>query len=137
MYNVLLTLLIKLNMKKNSLFVFVIALFCLISCQEDISDSNDSGVIDPITCSSDNSMSNTNIGCCRTPSSVNIYSETVTGDVRTINSNTYPNHEFCFAATVPIPTDHTFNLDATPTKATAPTPILSKTNRPRRFLEWH
>jgi hypothetical protein len=123
-------------MKIDSLFIPFIALACLLSCQEDISDSGSSGsgVIDPIVCSNDNSTSSNNIGCCRTPSSTNVFSETVTGDVRTINSNTYPNHEFCFAATIPTPTDHTFNLDATPTKATEPTPILSETNRPRRFF---
>ena len=86
-------------------------------------------------CANDNSISTTNIGCCASPSFPSAFYAVVENDVRTIYSNNYPNHDFCFnPARIPEPLYNEFVLDATPEKAATISSILNNNNRPQRFF---
>ncbi|MEM6317286.1 MAG: YHYH protein [Bacteroidota bacterium] len=87
------------------------------------------------TCNNDNSVSTTNIGCCDRPQFPNAYFESVVGEVRTIRSNSYPNHDFCYATgRVPAPTYYQFEVDVTPEKAASTSPVVSGNGRPFRYF---
>ena len=89
----------------------------------------------PSNCTNDNSISTTNIGCCDTPSFPSAFYTTVENDTRTIYSNNYPNHSFCYnPARIPEPLYNEFQVDATPQKAGTLTSILRPNNRPQRFF---
>lgn len=98
-------------------------------------DTMDTDTTDTETCDNDNSTSQTNIGCDTQPSVTNEYQESTSGDVRTITTNTYPNHSFTAArpdASVEA-INRTYTVDATPGTASAITSILSNNNRPRYY----
>lgn len=88
--------------------------------------------IDDIDCPNSNATSQVNIGCCLTPTSPSVYIETASGDIRTISTNNFPNHDYCYANNnnIPSPTDMTFTIDLTPSLHCANTSILTTTNTP-------
>jgi len=100
-----------------------------------IATCEDSG-IDDANCPNDNATSFTNIGCCETPATVSIYTETVNNDVRSISTNNFPNHNYCYntVAQQPSPVDYNLMIDATPTIANSTTSILSANGRPQRHF---
>lgn len=87
------------------------------------------------TCNNDNSISTTNIGCCDTPQFPNAYFESVANGVRTLYSNNYPNHGFCFNPNrVPSPKYYQFEVDIMPEKAAVTSSILSGNGQPFRHF---
>lgn len=84
------------------------------------------------TCTSDQSLSFKNIECDMEPSKTSKYTETVSGDVRKMVVNSYPNHKY-YSKTSFKPSEKTFTVDATPSKAKSVTPIISNAGRPRIF----
>ena len=115
----------------------ILALACMVSlgllsaCGEDDGD----GTVTPaITCSGDNSINTTDVGCDMQPTKPNEYSEVVSGDVRTITTNTYPNHEFSVRQGASVSEfARTYTLDATPSVAASVTSVLNNQNRPRYY----
>ncbi len=91
--------------------------------------------IDDSQCQNSNATNTTNIGCCATPAVANEYSETISGALRIITSNNFPNHDYCYSNgnNQPSPVDRTFEVDAVPTLVGYKTSILSETNRPQYF----
>ena len=88
----------------------------------------------PSNCTHDNTLSTTNIGCCDTPNHPNAYFESTINDTRTIYSNNFPNHSFCFNPNrIPEPTYYQFELDATPQKAVSSSSIIRANGRPLRY----
>lgn len=86
----------------------------------------------PVECTTPSPTSQTNIGCCATPPFQSLYSEIIFEDVRTISSNNFPNHDYCYNPNnIPNPVFYLRQLDATPEIAASTTSILSPTNRPR------
>ena len=92
--------------------------------------------IDDANCPNDSSTSYTNIGCCATPTTANVYSEMISGDTRIINSNNFPNHDYCYnsPSQQPSPGNNDMMMDATPAIANSITSILSNTGRPQRYF---
>ncbi len=91
--------------------------------------------IDDALCQNINDTNQTNIGCCETPTVTSSYTETLASDIRTITSNNFPNHDYCYfgSGNIPFPINRTFTVDATPSLASVPTSTTSKDNRPRIF----
>ena len=104
--------------------------------ETEMDTTNMDNTMNPVSsCTNDNSIRTTNIGCCASPSFPSAYYEVVESDTRTIYSNNYPNHDFCFnPARIPEPLYNEFLLDATPEKAATTTSILRDNNRPQRFF---
>jgi len=74
---------------------------------------------DDVDCPNSNATSTTNVGCNTTPTATRIYEETVSGDVRSIICNSYPNHIYRLKNNgVLDPVDHNFTMDATPELST-------------------
>ncbi len=107
------------------------------SCNDFILNGDEATVDDcmssvtPSECENDNSTSYTNIGCCSIQEHPNAYFETVEGDTRTIYSNNYPNHDFCFNNRIPEPVYGIYELDAVPQKAATITEVVRDNGRPR------
>ena len=107
------------------------------SCRDFIQNGTETGidVCTPTTCTGDNSTSTTNIGCCDSPAIQSVYSETVNNDLRYINTNNYPNHDFCYNPNrIPAPIAFEFEMDETPAIAASPTSILQPNFRPDRYF---
>jgi len=91
--------------------------------------------ITPSDCANDNSTSYTNNGCCRSQEFPNAYYETIQADKRMVYSNSYPNHDFCFASDrIPEPQYAIYDLDATPQKAANTSSVIRENGRPRMFF---
>ncbi len=87
------------------------------------------------TCTNDNSINLENTSCIATPTVANSYTETVSGELRTIVTNRVPDH--MYGNQVPnivtnglTSTTETFRLDATPTLAASSTSIVDEEFRP-------
>jgi len=115
------------------------------SCQDFIQNGDETGIdtggtycaaAPPVVCAGSGSTSQTNIGCCVIDSAIpSLYSEIVYQDVRTISSNTFPDHDYCYsAAHTPAPKYRLMEVDATPQIAASTTSVLSNTNRPDRYF---
>lgn len=89
--------------------------------------------IEDAQCSNSNATSTTNIGCCATPSLTSEYDETVSGTIRTIVTNNYPNHEYCLSNGTLTPISRTFTISTEPTLNATKESILDKNYRPRTF----
>ena len=102
----------------------------------EFSFTTSSGGISDADCPNDNTINTTNIGCSQQPTATSEYSESVAGGVRTIVTNSYPNHEFSTRANNVTVEEkpRTYTMDATPTLASSPTSILTEENRPRYFF---
>ncbi|MEM6319508.1 MAG: sulfatase-like hydrolase/transferase [Bacteroidota bacterium] len=86
-------------------------------------------------CDNDNSTSTTNIGCCDTPDFPSAYYETVENETRTIYTNNYPNHDYCYNPNnIPAPRYYRFEIPTTPQIAPVPTSVLRENNRPARYF---
>ena len=86
-------------------------------------------------CDHDNSTNYTNIGCCETQQFPSAYYEKVENDTRTIYSNGYPNHDFCFNVNrIPEPKYAIYDVAANPTKAASPTSVVDDNGRPGLFF---
>jgi len=100
-----------------------------------VANCEDSG-IDDANCPNSNSTSYTNIGCCETPATTSMYTETVNNDIRSIATNNFPNHNYCYntVAQQPSPVNYNLTMDATPIVANSTTSILSENGRPQRHF---
>jgi len=105
------------------------------ACGSDDAVSPDNTGITDDECPNDNTINTIDIGCSTDPTEANEYSESVSGDTRTITANTYPNHSYSTrAANVEVtPIDRTYTVDATPSVASATTSILNSENRPQYY----
>lgn len=97
-------------------------------------ESGSSGISDA-DCPNDNSTNTIDIGCSTDPTVANQYSESVSGDIRTVTTNTYPNHKFSTRSPDVFVTvfDRTYTMDATPSIASSTTSILNPENLPRYY----
>ncbi|OJJ23084.1 hypothetical protein BKI52_01670 [marine bacterium AO1-C] len=123
-------------MRKLSLtLVYLLSISVLISSCKKSDDDTTPTTITGITdadCPNDNSTSTTNTGCSTNPTITSQYNESVAGNVRTIVSNTYPNHKYSTTSTL-TPIDRTLTVDATPAIATSTTSVLNE-GRPARYF---
>lgn len=105
------------------------------SLEVKIASCEDSG-IDDANCPNDNSTSYTNIGCCDSPTTASMYIETINNDIRSISTNNFPNHNYCYNTVnqQPSPVNYNLTMDATPTLANSTTSILSENGRPQRHF---
>ncbi len=103
------------------------------SCQDYIQNGTEIAIDDcsNFVCNETHSLSLTDIGCCASPSEPSIYNEFVVGDTRYVNTNNYPNHDFCHKQNkAPEIVNFEFKIDATPTIAAQPSSILTADYRP-------
>ncbi len=111
------------------------------SCNDFILNGNEVTIDDcstsvtPSDCANDNSTSYTNNGCCSNQAFPSAYYETLQEDKRMVYTNSYPNHDFCFAADrIPEPQYAVYDLDATPQKAASTSSVVRENGRPRMFF---
>lgn len=105
------------------------------SCNDGIQNGEEEG-IDACNddCTGDNTTSTTNIGCCDSPDEPSVYYEFTEGDIRSIYTNNFPNHNYCYNPNlVPAPKTYLFNLDKTPELASQTTPLTRANGRPARY----
>lgn len=115
-------------------FAFLLSMVVLTSACKKSTDevtTPTTGIADA-DCANDNSTSTTNIGCSTDPTTTSQYNESVAGDIRTIVSNSYPNHKYSVTGTL-TPIDRTLTVDATPSVATSITSVLNE-GRPARYF---
>lgn len=110
------------------------------SCQDLIENGDEIGIdmgCTDFVCTDTSPTSTTNIGCCATPAFPSEYTEVVYDGKRTIYSNMFPDHDYCFSGNnIPEPFDHIFQIPVSPTMGTEPTSVLNNNNRPDRFF-WY
>ena len=108
--------------------------FILNGDETTIDDCGSTTIDPPSDCANDNSLSTTNIGCCATPSHPSAYHESIENDIRTIYSNSFPNHSYCYNSEQqqPDPIYKFYEIDATPEKASTISSILRDNGRPLR-----
>lgn len=107
------------------------------SCTDGIQNGEESTLDDcNNSCTSNNTLSTTNIGCCDTPNQPSVYHEYIEDDNRVIYTNNFPNHEYCYnsANQMPSQTHHQFKINKTPTLANQSTSILKDSGRPGRYF---
>lgn len=109
------------------------------SCQDLIQNGVESGIdtdCELLSCPNNNTTSITNIGCCDSPIVDNYYTETVCDGTRSIHTNNFPNHDYCYKnqASMPEPKDYQFQITSNPVIAPTTTSILNNTNRPNIYF---
>ncbi len=106
------------------------------SCADGIQNGDETTIDDCNNdCNDIDELNFENIGCCATPEVPSVFYEFVEGDTRSIYSNGFPNHAYCFNNNnIPSQIYHLFRLDKTPAIADEVTSILGNTGRPRRYF---
>jgi hypothetical protein len=109
------------------------------SCRDGIQNGNETTIDDyDNTCSADDSLNTSNIGCCASPDEPNVFYEYSEGDIRNIYTNDFPNHDYCFNANSPdgIPTQtyYNFGIDRSPSISGQITKVINNNNRPARYF---
>lgn len=105
------------------------------SCNDGIQNGDEIAIDDcDNSCAEVDELSSENIGCCEEPTVPSVFYEYVEGDQRNIYSNNFPNHDYCFAATVPVPTYRLYRIDQNPQFTGDTTPIVRENGRPARFF---
>ena len=107
------------------------------SCNDGIQNGNEIALDDcDDLCTSDNTLSTTNIGCCEVPSQPSVYYEYIEGDRRRVYTNNFPDHEYCYNSInqMPSQTHHDFGMDLTPTLTNEITNVVSNNGRPARYF---
>ncbi|WP_136481053.1 sulfatase-like hydrolase/transferase [Cognatitamlana onchidii] len=101
------------------------------SCNDAILNGEEQAIDDCNTCATDN-LSFSNIGCCDTPNSPNVYYEYQEDTNRKVYSNNYPNHDFCYnPRNIPSQSYHDLEMDLNPTITGTITPLINQiTGRP-------
>ncbi len=133
------------NMKISKLYSLLFMagfILFLSSCQKDEDPTptpnpmpNPGTGISDTDCPNNNSTSIVNIGCDIAPSSTSEYAERINNDLRTITTNSYPNHIFGTRPGVVVePINRTLMVDASPSLAAEITSVLRDNNRPARFF---
>ncbi len=112
------------------------------SCQDLILNGSELTVDDctptsGFVCNNNNTTNYTNIGCCATPTISSQYIETLNAGQRTILTNNFPDHDYCFTNSgngAPQPQNYQFFVDAAPVYNGTPVSILNNVNRPEFFF---
>ncbi len=95
-------------------------------------DTTDGGGDD---CTNDNSTDTDNFECTTTPPVASSYSESVSGDVRSITANGVPNHDYRIQIPQIVSTINSdtrnYEVDATPAAASSSTSITDNNGRPQ------
>jgi len=106
------------------------------SCEDGIQNGNESTIDDcDNDCNDFDELNFENVGCCATPEVPSVFYEFVENDTRSIYSNGFPNHAYCFNSNnIPEQIYHLFVLDRTPTIADEITSVLGNTGRPARYF---
>ena len=88
------------------------------------------------TCAFDNATNTTNIGCCDSPNGESEHYEIEFEDIRTLSTNNFPDHSYCYnsPAQMPTPTNHVFFMDATPVQEPESSSILNPNNGRPNYL---
>lgn len=102
---------------------------------DEVTIDDCSTIVTPADCANDNSTSYTNNGCCSSQAFPSAYYETIQEDKRMVYTNSYPNHDFCFAADrIPEPQYAVYDLTLTPQKAVSISSVINANGRPRMFF---
>lgn len=107
------------------------------SCNDGVQNGNEMAIDDcDDTCTADNTLSTSNIGCCEIPNQPSVYYEYIEGDRRRIYTNNFPDHEYCYNSVnqMPSQTHHDFGVDLTPTLANDASNIVNNNGRPQRYF---
>ncbi|MFK7806199.1 MAG: sulfatase-like hydrolase/transferase [Saprospiraceae bacterium] len=107
------------------------------SCNDGIQNGDETTLDDcDDTCTSDNTLSTTNIGCCETPDQPSVYYEYIEDNLRRIYTNNFPDHDYCYnsANQMPSQTHHDFGVDLNPTLADEITKVVRDNGRPARYF---
>lgn len=105
------------------------------SCNDGIRNGDEISLDDcDNTCGEVDVLATENIGCCEEPEEPSVFYEFVEGSTRNIYSNNFPNHNYCFAATVPVPTYRLYQVDETPQITGDTTLVVRENGRPARFF---
>jgi len=87
------------------------------------------------TCTTVDELSFELTDCCSTPEVPSVFYESVEGDVRSIYSNGFPNHAYCFTnANIPDQQYRLFELDKTPAISGTITGMQRPNGRPARYF---
>ena len=96
---------------------------------------DDCAIVD--NCPNDNTLSTANIGCCAAPNVTSQFIESITNGTRTIETNNFPSHQYCFNANNPNgrpePRAYTFQMPTNPQIAESSTAVIRDNGRPRRY----
>lgn len=84
-------------------------------------------------CPNDNSLSTINAGCDQDIRTDGIYNESVANNIRTINTNTLPNHRYSAKFEME-GFDYNFKMTVNPTIATSQTSVIGQTGRPQQYF---
>lgn len=107
------------------------------SCNDGIQNGNEIALDDcNDTCTSDNTLSTTNLGCCEVSNQPSVYYEYIEGDTRRVYTNSFPDHDYCYNSVnqMPSQTYHDFGIDLNPVLADEVTSILHDNGRPARYF---
>lgn len=106
------------------------------SCQDGIQNGIEMSIDDcDNTCTEMDELNFENIGCCAVPEDPSVYYEFLVGDKRSIYSNDFPNHNYCFNPNlIPEQTYYNFELDLEPQLANSITQLVRENGRPARYF---
>ncbi len=106
------------------------------SCVDGIQNGTETTLDDcENTCGQTDELSFVLTDCCATPQVPSVFYENVTGDVRSIYSNGFPNHDYCFTnANIPEQEYHLFEIDKTPEISDEVTGMQRDNGRPARYF---
>ena len=105
------------------------------SCNDGIQNGEETTIDDCNNdCAEVDQLSTENIGCCEEPDEPSVFYEFIEDNRRNIYSNTFPNHDYCFAATVPEPSYRLYRVDINPQFTGDTTPLVRDNGRPARFF---
>ncbi len=106
------------------------------SCVDGILNGDETTLDDCLNvCNTTDELSFELTDCCATPQVPSVFYESVEGDIRSIYSNGFPNHAYCFTtANVPEQQYHLFELDKTPAISGEITGMQRPNGRPARYF---
>lgn len=106
------------------------------SCNDGIRNGEETTIDDcGNDCSDVDVLSDENVGCCSEPDQPSVLYEFVENDVRTLYSNTYPNHDYCSSNNNDlVQTYRLYRVDQEPDYSGMITPLIRDNGRPARFF---
>lgn len=106
------------------------------SCNDGIQNGAETTIDDcDDTCTTDNSTSTDNIGCCEIPVNPSVYYEFIENGDRHIYTNDFPNHEYCYNPNlVPAETYYDFAIDLNPSFAADTSLMVTANGRPDGYF---
>lgn len=106
------------------------------SCQDGIQNGTETAIDNcNDNCTNNNDTSSANIGCCEIPSQPSVFYASTNNDTRTIYTNNFPNHAYCYNPNlIPEQTHYIFNIDQTPAIADQVSQLTRANGRPEKYF---